>query len=207
MSAMAPQFTSFSIVCSTVCSGADQRKHQSSASLAFVLGIHQWPVNSPDKGPVTWKMFQFDDVIILPVWVYRREPVPSLPLPSFSWPSTLSGERGRDYVCADLQLHNTHPLLFRSETKLRVPLDDLHVKLQATKCVYHKWKHETKTLNSNHERNAGKVHTEDWRIFCFLLLYAIYWSYVYIHIYMYRYNFVNMFYACNEYYNHVSYYY
>ena len=27
-------------------SGADQRKHQSSASLAFVRGIHRWPVNS-----------------------------------------------------------------------------------------------------------------------------------------------------------------
>ena len=47
----------------TVCSGADQRKHQSSASLAFVRGIHRWPVNSPHKGPVTRKMFPFDDVI------------------------------------------------------------------------------------------------------------------------------------------------
>ena len=35
------------LVCSTVCSGADQRKHQSSASLAFVMGIHRWPVDSP----------------------------------------------------------------------------------------------------------------------------------------------------------------
>ena len=50
--------------CSTVCSGADQRKHQSSASLAFVRGIHRWPVNSPHKGPVTRKMFPFDDVIM-----------------------------------------------------------------------------------------------------------------------------------------------
>ena len=43
--------------------GADQRKHESSASLAFVLGIHRWPVDSPHKGPVTRKMFPFDDVI------------------------------------------------------------------------------------------------------------------------------------------------
>ena len=35
---MASQFTGVSIVCSTVCSGADQRKHQSSVSLAFVRG-------------------------------------------------------------------------------------------------------------------------------------------------------------------------
>ena len=34
------------------------------ASLAFVLGIHQWPVNSPHKWPVTRKMFPFDDVIM-----------------------------------------------------------------------------------------------------------------------------------------------
>ena len=51
-------------ICSSVCSCADQRKHQSSASLAFVGGIHRWPVNSPHKGPVTRKMFPFDDVIM-----------------------------------------------------------------------------------------------------------------------------------------------
>ena len=43
---------------------ADQRKHQSSASLAFVPGIHRWPVNSPHKEPVTRKMFPFPDVIM-----------------------------------------------------------------------------------------------------------------------------------------------
>ena len=46
-------------------SGADQRNHQRSASLAFVRGIHRWPVNSPHKWPVTRKMFPFDDVIML----------------------------------------------------------------------------------------------------------------------------------------------
>ena len=51
-------------VCSTVYSGVDQRKHQSSAPLAFVWGIHLWPVNSPHKGQVTRKMFPFDDVIM-----------------------------------------------------------------------------------------------------------------------------------------------
>ena len=40
------------------------RKHQSSASLAFVRGIHRWPVNSPHKGPVTRKIFLFDGVIM-----------------------------------------------------------------------------------------------------------------------------------------------
>ena len=64
MSTMDPQVTSFTVVCSNAYSGADQRKHQSSASLAFVRGIHRWPVNSPHKGPVTRKMFPFDDVIM-----------------------------------------------------------------------------------------------------------------------------------------------
>ena len=44
--------------------GGDQRKHQSSASLAFVRVIHRLPVNSPYKGPGTRKMFPFDDVIM-----------------------------------------------------------------------------------------------------------------------------------------------
>ena len=44
MGAMACQITSLTIVYSTVYSGADQRKHQSSASLAFVLGLHRLPV-------------------------------------------------------------------------------------------------------------------------------------------------------------------
>ena len=69
MSAMASQITGASIVCLTVCSGADQRKHQSSASLAFVSGIHRWLVDSPHKGPVTRKMFSFDDVIMKESWV------------------------------------------------------------------------------------------------------------------------------------------
>ena len=66
MGTMASQITSLAIVYSTVYSGADQRKHQSSASLAFVWGIHRGPVNSPHKWPVTRKMFPFDDVIM--VW-------------------------------------------------------------------------------------------------------------------------------------------
>ena len=45
-------------------SDADQRKHQSSASLAFVWGSHRGPVNFPHKWPVMRKMFPFDDVIM-----------------------------------------------------------------------------------------------------------------------------------------------
>ena len=67
MGAMASQITSLTIVYSIVHAGADHRNHQRSASLAFVLGIHRWPVNSPHKWPVTRKMFPFDDVIMV-IW-------------------------------------------------------------------------------------------------------------------------------------------
>ena len=70
MDTIASQITSLAIVYSTVYSDANQRKYQSSASLAFVRGIHRGPVNSPHKGPVTRKMFPFDDVIM-----YQTVPV------------------------------------------------------------------------------------------------------------------------------------
>ena len=65
MSAIASQITNLTIVYSTVYPGADQGKDQSSASLAFVWGIHRGPVNSPHKWPVTRKIFPFDDVIMV----------------------------------------------------------------------------------------------------------------------------------------------
>ena len=69
MRAMASQITSLTIIYSSVYSGADERKHESSASLAFVRGIHRWPANSSHKVPVTRKMFPFDEVIIaLFIW-------------------------------------------------------------------------------------------------------------------------------------------
>ena len=64
MGTMTSQITGVSIICPTVCSTAGQIKHQSSASLASVRGIHRWPVDSPHKGSVTRKMFPFDDVIM-----------------------------------------------------------------------------------------------------------------------------------------------
>ena len=51
-------------VYSTVYSGTHDRKHQSSAVWAFVRRIHQWPVNSLHKWPITRKMFPFDGVIM-----------------------------------------------------------------------------------------------------------------------------------------------
>ena len=75
------QITSLTIVCSAFYSGADQRQHQSSVSLAFVRGIHWSPVNSPHKGPVTWKMIQFDDAIMMPPALPLCPPPQPLPCP------------------------------------------------------------------------------------------------------------------------------
>ena len=77
MGTVASQITSPTIVYSTVYSDTDQRKHQSSASLAFVWGIHRGPVDSPHKWPVTRKMFPFDDVLMskhigLPLWWFYK---------------------------------------------------------------------------------------------------------------------------------------
>ena len=69
MGAITSQITSLTSVYSTAYSDADQRKHQSSASLAFVHGIHRGSVNSPHKWPVTQKMFPFDDVIMRCRWL------------------------------------------------------------------------------------------------------------------------------------------
>ena len=60
---------------------ADKRKHQSSASLAFVRGIHRWPVNSPLKGPITRKMFSLDDVIMVSGSVIGASPHCGLVMP------------------------------------------------------------------------------------------------------------------------------
>ena len=68
MGAIASQITSLTVVYSIVYSDADQSKHQSSASLAFVRGIHRGPVNSPHKWPITRKMFPFHGVIMRWLW-------------------------------------------------------------------------------------------------------------------------------------------
>ena len=97
-SAMASQISSLTIANSTVYSGADQRKHQSSTTLAFVRGIHRWPVNSPNKGPVTRKMAPFDDVImpktvrpsILTTFVLFANPRRGKPILNDSWSVNLT---------------------------------------------------------------------------------------------------------------------
>ena len=97
MSAMSSQITSLAIVYSTVYSGANQRQHQSSESLAFVRGIQRWPVNSTHKGPVTRKMFPFDDVIM-----DCQEDEPATPLATTN--------RWRDAFVFSWEMHNVYML-------------------------------------------------------------------------------------------------
>ena len=84
MTRLASQITSLTVVYSIVYSGVNQRKHQSSASLAFVREIHRGPVNFPHKWPVTRKMFPFDDVIMS---IFQILLIPSI----FSFPHFIQG--------------------------------------------------------------------------------------------------------------------
>ena len=95
MCAMASQITSLTIVYSTVYSGADQSKHQSSAPLAFVWGIHRGAGEFPaqmarnaENVSIWWRHHVFakcsrkaachlDDII----WTLWRQ----IPRVSFHW--------------------------------------------------------------------------------------------------------------------------
>ena len=93
MGTVASQITSLTIVYSTVYSDADQRKHQSYASLAFMRGIHRGPVNSPHKGPVTRKIFPFDDVIMRCISSLVHVTRPIIPM---IWPKVcFTGKKNR----------------------------------------------------------------------------------------------------------------
>ena len=65
MTAMASQITGVLIICLTVCSGIESKKTSKPALLTFMRGIHRWQVDSPHKGPLTRRMFPFDDVIMV----------------------------------------------------------------------------------------------------------------------------------------------
>ena len=110
MGAAASQITSLTVVYPTVHSGADQRKHQSSASLVFVWGIHRRPVNSPHKGPLTRKMFPFDDVIMND----KHTESPGLPWWQLSSRQPQMLRRGWHYDCGFQYM----PKYFLSLTKL-----------------------------------------------------------------------------------------
>ena len=86
MGTMVSQITSIWIVYSTVCSGADQRKDQSSASLAFVRGIHRWQRGSNAKKNfhlmTSWCI---TDYAKHRQWFHGTKPVPEPMLTYHQW--------------------------------------------------------------------------------------------------------------------------
>ena len=87
MSAMVSQITGFAIVYSTVYSGIDQRKLQSTASLAFVWGIHRWQVNSAHKkasngGNVSiwWRQHAYVECCVNAIRKYVKIAVTNFPM-------------------------------------------------------------------------------------------------------------------------------
>ena len=72
MGVIASQIISLRIIYSNIYSGTAHRKHQSSLSLASVMGIHRWPMNFLHKGPVTRKMFPFDDIFVTDLMAMTR---------------------------------------------------------------------------------------------------------------------------------------
>ena len=90
MGVMASHITSLSIVYSTVCSGVDQRKHQSSASLAFVRGIHRWPASNAENVSIWWRHHAPDFVEL------QRSR-----FAFYVWMSETWANKRKRYICSD----------------------------------------------------------------------------------------------------------
>ena len=118
MTWIASQITSLTIVCSIVYSDADQRKHQSSASLAFVRGIHRGPVNSPHKWPVTRKMFPFGDVIMISETIYILSNKHCCVL-FMSYPYTKFCNYNDTYMHVNIQISSVYSIRGRSQPGVR----------------------------------------------------------------------------------------
>ena len=121
---MASEISTVSIGCPTVCSGADQSKRQSSASLPFVRKIRRWPVDSPNKGPVRRKIFKLDDVIMR-TWVNGRQ----IHL-TYHTGIVLSQVTGHKVVCSTnydrkIKLYVTGPLWGGSTSDRWIPLKNI----------------------------------------------------------------------------------
>ena len=145
MGAMAPQINSPTIVYSTVYSGADQRTHQSSGSLAFVREIHRWRVNFPQKGPVTRKMFSIDDVIMENIGPIRLRPsLLSLSDTKFLWKQVIIGPANSVSPFSHKTLRKSM-LIVSSRTRyetnfeyLKIDLKNLDVWIKY--CLWIKWR-------------------------------------------------------------------
>ena len=136
MSAMASQITSLTIVYSTIYSGADQRKHQICASLAFVWEIHRWPANYPHKGPVTRIMFPFDDIIMDTIICHEYQQNSQKPLYLAR------------YINASAIIHILDILLFSTDGILNISICSL---VTAAFLCWLQWRHNERNGVSNHQ--------------------------------------------------------
>ena len=135
MGTMASQNNSLTIHYLTVYSGADQTKYQSSASPAFVRGIHPWPVNSPHKGSATRKCFH---LMMLSWLIHRRFVLHGRRFTTFdAIPQSVSVIYLLKHVIAGkssssiLQCHETSAgeLIMCNETHLPTSLADINMAL------------------------------------------------------------------------------
>ena len=108
MTILASQITSLTVVYSIVYSGVNQRKHQSTASLAFVREIHRGPVNFPHKWPVTRKMFPFDDVIMTSTTRHDKSEAIWLHLDKQAQTFFIRVQSKRNYIMTSQQTDGRH---------------------------------------------------------------------------------------------------
>ena len=153
---MASQITSLTIVYSTVYSGADHRKHQSSASLAFVRRIHPWPVNSPHKLPVTQKMFPFHDVIMIPLVVVMQ--LRHVNPPTFDNSTQTNEEQNKTVIISNV----TYFVTFGTETNWpSVCKRHSQIQIRQRKLLY---------FDSNSSPIRTNADIVNWRIYALLSL-------------------------------------
>ena len=161
MTTMATQITSLVVVYWIVYSGANQRKPQSSASLAFVRGIHRRPVNSAHKGPVTRKMIPFDDVIVWyqnPLHIGQHIPwsVHSFAVRSFAVVRYL-------FTVDSLTLFwHTHGYCFTAKKKV-YPVGKLDMKPMSIRILIW-WRHQMETFSALLTLLCGEFTGHRWII-------------------------------------------
>ena len=160
MSTVASQITGVSIVYSTVCSGADQINHQSSALLAFVRGIYRWPVNSPHKGPVTRKMFPFDDVIMAQFVHKTMSGIRNHLFEEIYNTCNLQKDTYSFYCTYMWRYHDELPVMNQRQTMSRRFHDELPVKNQRQTMSW-RYHDELPVMN---QRHRDDVTTIPWRI-------------------------------------------
>ena len=140
MGTVASKITSLTIVYSTVYSDANQRKYQSSASLAFVQGIHRRSVISPHKWPVTRKMFPFDDVIMVWNSVLASECQHNFGN-SIRLQSTIQSERSANILSIDTSLWQRQTFWGHCDRSLPLLQLGLHCRLLRVEMSWNNAKH------------------------------------------------------------------